>query len=201
MKIVVLAPRVVQNYIAQFPEVQRNAYHYFNYDHRVVEERVDRGDQRPPYKYADDLTNQDYDCLLSYAKTIQNPILMKYDQKVACEDALHTAIRSFQNGLFDGKVNADRFAALLKAFMNPTPQPVGTISDIPMGPVQAKKKDIPVKPKKEPQDTITLKPHEVRRLNIPMKKIPTHNQVRKVQRGVPHIVRDDKGKIQVKINK
>jgi len=194
MKLVILAPRVVQNYIAQFPEVQRNAYHYFNYDHRVVEERVERGDQKPPYKYADDLTNQDYDCLLSYAKTIQNPILMKYDQKVACEDALHTAIRSFQNGLFDGKVNADRFAVLLKAFMNPTPQPVGTISDIPMGPIQAKKKD-------EDSGSVTLKPHEVRRLKIPMKNIPVHHQVRKVQRGVPHIVRDDKGNIQVKINK
>ena len=190
MRILFLAPSVVQNFIAQFPETQRNAYKYFNYDNRVVEERVERFDQKAPYKYADDLTNEDYDALIKYAQTLINPILMKYSSRVACEDALHMAIRSFQNGLFDGKVNAGRYCVLLQSM-----QPQQTAQVI-MGPVQAKKKDAP----KETGDTVTLKPHEVKRLRVPLQKIPRHDTVRKVQKGVPHLVREQ-GQIKVKINK
>jgi hypothetical protein len=193
MQVLLLAPKVAQNYIAQFPETQRNAYKYFNYDNRVVEERVERFDQKPPYKYADDLTNEDYDALIKYAKTLINPILMKYSSRVASEDALHMAIRSFQNGLFDGKVNAGRYNVLLQAMHG---QPMA--HQVVMGPIQAKKKDDA--PVKDIGDTVTLKPHEMKRLRVPIQKIPRHDTVRKVQKGVPHLVREE-GKIKVKINK
>jgi hypothetical protein len=116
MKVIVLVPKVVRNFTAQFPEATQNAYKYFNYDHRVVNERVERGDAKPQYKGAEDLTNGDYDALLGYAKTIVDPILMKYNERVAREDALHMAIRSFNNGMFDGKVNANHFNVLLANF-------------------------------------------------------------------------------------
>lgn len=114
MRLILLVPNVIKNYTDRFPEVSNNAYKYFNYDNRVVEERVDRGDQKPLYKGPEDLCDGDYASLVAHAKTLINPILVKYGYTVACEDALNLAVRSFQNGNFDGKINANKFAVLLK---------------------------------------------------------------------------------------
>jgi hypothetical protein len=115
MKIIMIVPKVIDRFKSQFNETTNNAYPYFNFDHRVVEERVNRGDQPSTYKGPDQFKDADYTDLINYAKASLNPVLMKYSKTVACEDALHMAIRSFGNGQFDGKVNADKYAVLLKA--------------------------------------------------------------------------------------
>ena len=172
---IILIPKVVQKYVSQFPEVQNNAYKYFNYDNRVVDERVERFDQKPPYKGPEDFCDGDYDRLVSYAQTLVNPILKKYSSKVANEDALHLAIRSFSNGLFDGKVSADRYNVLLKS-MNLMPVMAG-------------------KSKKDEAPKSTVVPRSVlRQLGLKMKDIPHHTQVRQRVRA-PHLVRTDEGTV------
>lgn len=110
-----MVPRVVQGYIARLPEVTNNAYNYFNYDHRIIDERVDRHDAQSCYRGPNKLADADYDALVKYAATIVNPVLLKYSPKVANEDALSTAIKSFQQGMFDGKINANKYNVLLDA--------------------------------------------------------------------------------------
>jgi len=180
MNIILLVPKVVQNYIAQFPEVRHNAYKYFNYDNRVVEERVNRFDQKPPYKGPEDFNNNDYGALVRYAKTLINPILAKYSMEVAHEDALHTAIRSFNSGLFDGKVNAPRYGVLLKAMALPE---VPVMS--PFGVMAKKEKE----PKKEKPKVVKL--HVLKQLGLTPKDIPMRQHLRRrVQDDLPHIVRE-----------
>jgi hypothetical protein len=113
MNIIVLLPKVVSRYIANFPEVRNNAYKYFNYDHRVVEERMERGDEKMAYKGPNDFDDNDYANLVDFAKVAIDKTLARYSMNVACEDALHKAIKSYGNGMFDGKVNSSRYHVLL----------------------------------------------------------------------------------------
>jgi hypothetical protein len=145
MNIILLAPKVAQNFIGQFPETTNNAYKYFNYDNRVVNERAEtRFDHQAQFKGPEELTNQDYDTILSYAKTLVNPILEKYSHSVACEDALMMAIRSYDRGIYDGKINASKYNVLLATMKNPQQAPV-----MPMMPhmadedVEARRKAVP----------------------------------------------------------
>lgn len=147
MKMIMIVPKVVQNYIAQFPESVRNAYGYFNYDHPVVEERVQRADAKPLYKGPNDITNADYDALVTFAKTKIDPILAKYSKVIACEDAMHLAIRSFNNGQFDGKVDANHFNVLVNALRHPAPV-------APVIPVMAKGNKEKAKPQVEMKETV-----------------------------------------------
>lgn len=174
MKLLILVPKVVQNYIAQFPEVRRNAYRYFNYDNRIIDERVERFDQKPLYQGPDDFSNTDYDRLVVYARTLINPILAKYSNRVAAEDALNIAIRSYNNGQFDGKINAGRFAVLLQAMQMPR---------------FAKKKE-----EKKVEKAIIVRPHVLKQLGIKRREVPLKQRVRQRQKGVPIIVKE-KGKI------
>jgi len=182
MKLLVLVPKVVRNFIAQFPEVRRNAYKYFNYDNRVVDERVERFDNKVPYLDADDFKNADYEDLVTYAKTLVNPILSKYSSRVAAEDALSVAIRSYRNGLFDGKVNAGRFEVLLQGMGIPKKT--------------AAKNRIPEKKSPEKKEKpVVIKPHIVKQLGIdPRKVIREQQRTQKKQKGLPIIVKE-KGKI------
>jgi len=186
MKLILLVPKVVANYKSQFPEVRHNAYKYFNYDNRVVNESVERFDSQRPYQGPDDFSNADYDQLVKYAKTLINPILLKYSLRVACEDALALAIRSYDRGRFDGKVNANRFEVLLGG-MKPT-----LAVAIP---VQAKAKKEKKEKKKEKKKPVVVKPHVLKQLGKTVKDIPMKSRVMKRfrQTGVPMIVRE-KGK-------
>jgi len=178
MKLIVLVPKVVRNFIARFPEVSHNAYKYFNYDRRVVDERVDRHDEKAAYKTPDDFRDSDYSELITYAKTLVNPILAKYSHRTACEDALHMAIRSYSNGLFDGKVNAGRYSVLLDAMKEP---------DAMLIPVMAKK----------------LSPNVLKDIGMKREDIPTETSLSPAKRklmeqsGVKRIVRE-KGQVVVK---
>jgi hypothetical protein len=169
-----MVPKVVQSFISQFPETTNNAYKYFNYDNRVVDERAERRfDAQTPYKNPEALTDQDYNAIVAYAQTLINPVLAKYSHSVACEDALHLAIKSFDRGIYDGKINASKYQTLLCAMTQP--QPV-------MAPVMAKGK------KEEPDKIV----HRVvlKQLGIKPKDVPLHSQLhRKLQKGVPHLVK------------
>jgi len=192
MKLIVLVPKVVRNFVAQFPEVRHNAYKYFNYDRRVVDERVERYDEKPPYKYADDFTDSDYNELITYAKTLMNPILAKYSYRTACEDALHMAIRSYNRGLFDGKVNAGRYGVLLEAMKKP---------DAILIPIMAKdkgQKSVPKAPKEE--KLVTIKAPVLKDIGMERKEIPTETSISPAkkklleQTGIKRIVKE-KGKV------
>jgi hypothetical protein len=179
MNLILLVPRVIKSFIANFPEVTNNAYKYFNFDHRVVDERVQRFDSKPPYRGPNALTDMDYGSLLSFAKASINPILAKYSMNVACEDALHMAIRSFANGMYDNKINASRFVSLLgelKKGFGMTPSNVENYRHS-----KKKKKDMEVRP------------HVLKQLDLKPEDIP-HKKPVVTPKGVPYLVRE-KGKI------
>ena len=156
MKVIVLVPNVVRNYIASFPETTQNAYKYFNYDNRVVNERAERRfDAKTPYKGPEDLSNQDYDTIVAYAKSLMNPILAKYSHQVACEDALHMSIKSYNRGIYDGKVNASKFQVLLDVLKQP--QRMATKKEKEPKKAPAKTIRVKVDPGKVPQYTKVLK--------------------------------------------
>ena len=162
MNLILIVPKVVSKYVASFPENTHGAYPYFNYDHRVVNERVERFDQKPPYKNANDFTDADYDALVNAAKDSIDHYLAKYSMTVACEDALHKVIRSFGNGLFDGKVNASRYEVLLNVLKQKASGKIASEE------VEAKKKKAP--PADEGQK---VKPHTVRELGLKKHRLPT----------------------------
>jgi hypothetical protein len=178
MNIIMIVPNVVRRYTASLPEVTNNAYGYFNYDHRVVDERVQRFDAGSNYKGPDDFSDMDYDTLVAYAQTQVNPGLARYSTTVACEDALNMAIRSFNKGAFDGKVNANKFNVLLSALLEKT------------GAKQAKKE--------KKQEDVVVRPHVLKQLGVKQKDIPQmHQLTKRIQKGLPHMVRE-KGRVKIK---
>jgi hypothetical protein len=186
MKMIILVPKVVQGYINRFPETLNNAYRYFNYDRRVYEERVPRGDVASQYKGPDEFSDVDYNGLVGHAKTLVNPILLKYSQKVAYEDALHQAIKSYGNGVFDNKVNAGRYAVLLQSMM-------GAVE--PACPCMSQEPNKYSKKKEDSDEGVVLKPSQVKNLGLKPKAIPTKERAR-LRKG-PTIYKE-KGKIHVK---
>lgn len=181
MNIVLVAPRVVQNFIDRFPEVRHNAYKYFNYDNRVVDERVSRGDMPSIYQGPDEFSDGDYDMLVKYAKSLVNSILLKYSVRVACEDALSKAIWSFGNGRFQGKINAGRYCVLLSAMTEPR-----------LAARKERKKE-----RKQDQKIQRVKFHTLKELGLERKKIPHETQIPKSKRKGPRIVRE-RGKVVLK---
>jgi len=135
MKIILLVPKVVGNFISKFPETANPGYDYFNYDRRVYNERVDRGDLPSQYVGPDEFKDADYDELVANAKTLINGTLKNFDAHVAAEDALNMAIRDFQKGRFDGKINANKFQVLIQAMLGQEKLPIH-----PVMPVMAKSK-------------------------------------------------------------
>jgi hypothetical protein len=175
-----IIPNVVRKYIASLPEVTNNAYGYFNYDNRVVNERVQRFDAQSNYKGPDDFSDMDYDSLVAFAQQYINPGLVRYSAVVACEDALNLAIKTFNKGMFDGKVNANKFEVLMVAMKDK------------VGGVRQAKKEAPK------SEGVSIRPHVLKQLGIKQKDIPHMHQLkRRIQEGLPHLVRD-KGKIKIK---
>jgi hypothetical protein len=189
MNIILLVPNVVRRYIASFPEATNNAYSYFNYDNRVVDERVERLDAKRIYQGPQDFSDVEYDGLVAFAQQKMDPTLAKYSMTVACEDALHMAIRSYNNGLFDGKINASRYTVLLGALKGK----FGLVQNDVENYRHAKKEE-----KKVPEKDVQVRPHVLKQLGIKEKDIPHIFQLkRRIQKGVPHLVRE-KGKVTIK---
>ena len=175
-----LIPNVVRRYVASLPEVTNNAYGYFNYDHRVVDERVQRGDMPSTYKGPNDFNDMEYDSLVAFAQQYMNTSLARYSATVACEDALNLAIKSFNKGMFDGKVNANKFNVLLSAMIEK------------YGPFNIKEA--------AKQKEIILKEHHLKELGLSKKDIPHAHSVRNAPKGLKHIVQEH-GRVKVKENK
>lgn len=190
MNLILIVPNVVRRFIASFPETTNNAYNYFNYDHRVVEERVPRGDARAPYIGPQDLTDMDYGTVVAYAEQLINPILMKYSKTVACEDALHIAIRSCNNGFFDGKIDASKFLVLLGALKDK----FGVAQDETENYRHAGKEKAAPKKEMPAPKSVKVQPHILKQLGISHKDVPMF-QLKK-QKG-PALVRE-KGQIVIK---
>jgi hypothetical protein len=183
MDIILLVPNVVRRYIASFPEVTNNAYGYFNYDNRVVNERVERLDAKRMYQGPQDFSDMEYEGLVAFARKNMNPTLARYSVSVACDDALLMAIRSFNNGQFDGKVNASRYNVLLGVLKDKC----GISQSMEENYRHAKK-----------DGEVDVHPRVLKELDIKEKDIPHANVLRhRVQKGLPHIVRE-KGKIKIK---
>jgi hypothetical protein len=167
---------VVQKYWAQFPESQHNAYKYFNYDRRVVEESAVRPGSVlqpiPVYKGPEDLTDGDFESLVAHAKTLINPVLAKYSQIVACEDALHLAIHDVENGRFDNKIKANRFNVLLKSMLAPSPAMPVMAADVEAK--KRKKEPEPEAPKPRKVSPTTLK----RQLGLTPAEVPQRSRIR-----------------------
>lgn len=185
MKLVLIIPQLLRKYVANFPEVRNNAYKYFNYDNRVVDERVSRGDALCTYKGPDDFTDMDYDFLMRSARNMIDPVLAKYSMDVACEDALSMAIRSIRNGSYDGKINAGRYNVILKALKDSFAAPR-------FGKTEKREVPKPKKPVKK-EAPRQIKHRELRQLGLQEKSIPHTVQVKK-QKGVPQLVKE-KGKV------
>jgi hypothetical protein len=187
MNLIFLVPKVLNRYIASFPEVTNNAYKYFNYDHRVVQERVDRADMKPAYVGPNQFTDNDYANLVDFAKASIDKTLARYSMDVACEDALHKAIRSYGNGLFDSKVNASRYNVLLCELKKSLGLALSNTINY-----RHADESVEARKKREEQETKVLHPRVLRQLGLKNKDIPSHHRVRK-QKGVPQIVRTEKG--------
>jgi hypothetical protein len=187
MNIIILLPKVINRYIASFPETTNNAYKYFNYDHRVVEERVERGDQKMPYVGPNQMTDNDFANIVDFAKASIDKTLARYSMDVACEDALHKAIKSYGNGTFDSKVNASRYNVLLCELKKSLGiAPSNTIN------YRHATESVEAKKKREDKETRLLHPLVLKQLGLKKKDIPSHHRVRK-QKGVPQIVKTEKG--------
>lgn len=188
MELIIMAPRVVQSFIAQFPETTNNAYKYFNYDNRVVDERAEhRFDVQSDFKGPEQLTDNDFNTIVSYAKTLINPILAKYNYRLACEDALHMAIRSYDRGIYDNKVNASKYSVLLNAMVNAT-QDKRFIVIPPTTPIISKEKKLE-KSKKAPLKDRPIPKNILKRIVGDPSKIPLKSQIRKVRVEAPRIVK------------
>jgi len=183
MKILVIVPKVVQSFLSQFPETTRNAYPYFNYDHRVVNERVNRGDVPSQYKGPDQFTDADYHSLVTYARSRIDPILAKYSARVAAEDALNIAIRSFGNGQFDGKVNASKFSVLMEAMLT---LPPAAPAQEKAGPGEFLTENVLLAKKEKKPESVS--PKVLKQLGVKPKDVAT-----RFVRQTPYLMKTDEG--------
>ena len=179
-------PQLFNSYVLNRPEVINNAYDYFNFDNRVVEERVNRGDPKIPYYTAKDITDMDYEELVRNAFTRMNPILMKYSKNVALEDALTTAIRDHRNGFYDGKINANMYSVLLGAMSK-----VPVVQIIRVAEEEKEAKGQKRERKREHERLLT--PDVLRKLRLKPETIPT--------KGAPPskelLVKRERGKVKI----
>lgn len=104
------------NLLLKHPEILNNARHLFRNENgtTIVQEVVPRGDAKPnDIQVQGDLQDMDLRGLAVHAKALLNDNLLKYDKKVALEDALWNAIKTKDNGKYQGKVNASTFDLIL----------------------------------------------------------------------------------------
>lgn len=121
--------------IMKHPEVTQNARGLFRNENgkTIVEEIVPRDDVKvkesitPRNQY--DLTNDDLRSISVHASSLVDDGISKYDPDLAKEEALAMAIRSMEDGKYDGRVNASTFQLILdnmgkvkKAFKEDQPE-------------------------------------------------------------------------------
>jgi hypothetical protein len=179
---------VSNSYVLSRPEVTNNGYSYFNYDKRVIEERVPRGDVKIPYYTAKDISDMDYEELIRNAFSRMSPILMKYSKNVAFEDALSTAIRDHRNGFYDGKINANMYNVLLEAMAK---TPVVQVVKMAEEEVEAKGR------KRERKQERFLTPDMLKRLRLKREDVPYPGGPRSKEL----LVKKERGKVKLEPRK
>jgi hypothetical protein len=106
--------------LLKHPEIMHDARHLFRNENgtTIVEEIVPRGDQGlPEVLNQGDITDLDLKGLAQYAASLVDPCLVRYDERVAFEDALNKAIWEKDSGMYQGKVNANTFCLILDTMM------------------------------------------------------------------------------------
>jgi len=113
------ADKKVEGLMDKHPQVLNNARHLFRNENgtTVVQERVPRGDLpqedviSPRNEF--DLTDDDLQGIADSAKKSVDPILAKYDEDVALEDALSKTIWSKDSGKYQGRLSASTQSLIL----------------------------------------------------------------------------------------
>jgi len=106
------AEKKVTGILAKHPVLQNKARELFRNENgmTVVQERVPRGDLPQEEEIMPrnewDLTEEDLKGLVDHAKKMVDPILSKYDEDVALEDALSKAVWSKDGGKYQGRLSA-----------------------------------------------------------------------------------------------
>jgi len=108
-----------RNLLLQHPEIKNNARALFRNENgkTIVEEIVPRGDVKTKDaiypRNQSDLKEEDLRNLAVCASELIDPVIFKYDPRLAKEDALVMAIRTKDGGKYEGKINASTFCLIL----------------------------------------------------------------------------------------
>lgn len=105
--------------LKEHPEILFNARNLFHNKNgqTVVEAMVPRGDLSiedsitPRTQY--EVSNSDLHAISKHAKSIIDPVMKEYDERVAMEDALTMAIATLDDGKFANKINASTYNLLM----------------------------------------------------------------------------------------
>jgi len=112
-KVVKPADKKLGGILEQHPSVQNSARGLFHNQNgtTVIQERVPRGDLpqedviMPRNEF--DLTSEDLEKIAAEAKKAMDPLLVKYDEDVAMEDALARVVWSTGDGKYQGRLSAN----------------------------------------------------------------------------------------------
>lgn len=110
------AKNKAKSLLLKHPEIMHDGRHLFRNENgtTIVEEIVPRGDQGlPEILNQGDISDLDLKGLAQYAAKLVDPCLVRYDERVAMEDALSKAIWEKDSGMYQGKVNANTFCLVL----------------------------------------------------------------------------------------
>ena len=105
--------------LKEHPEILFNARDLFHNKNgqTVVEAMVPRGDLSiedsvtPRTQY--EVSNSDLHAISKHAKSILDPVMKEYDERVAMEDALTVAIATLDDGKYANKINASTYNLLM----------------------------------------------------------------------------------------
>jgi len=168
---------MANNLLLKHPEILNNARHLFRNENgtTIVQEVVPRGDAKPSdIQVQGDIQDMDLRGLAVYAKALLNDKLLKYDKRVAYEDALWSAIKTKDNGKYQGKVNASTFDLILSYL-----EGMRTAKDLGKKPQLDEKENVPVEVKPA-EEKIEKKPEDKPKENEPKKVVQVTEVTRKI---------------------
>ena len=191
-----------KNLLLKHPEIMNNARNLFRNENgtTIVQEVVPRGDAKPcDIMVQGDLQDMELRGLAVHAKALIDENLTRYDRKVALEDALWRAIRTKDNGKFEGKVNASTFDLILSYL-----EGLKTAKDMAKKEYQIGKEETPVevKPADEKLETPAKPEKRVVQVTDVTRKIMTPEQEQALKGETPkgempaHVSETDKIKYQ-----
>lgn len=167
-----------KNLLLKHPEILHDGRHLFRNENgtTIVQEIVPRGDQGlPRVLNQGDLNDMDLKGLADYAAKLVDPCLLRYDRRVALEDALKKAIWEKDSGMYQGKVNTNTFCLLIDLMGNNTKNASGDTEE-------GNKE----KPDKEPEEKKVVQVTEVtRKIMTPEQEAELKGEGTGDTKGVP----------------